>query len=211
MTDRAIALLACYVPEAPPTSPPIIPTYITRCEKFYPNHRRASRERAEGFAERLYTQARNWYHPTDMFSSSLAGSRFAGFRLEWQEMATSKRTATVPSSDRPEWQGFLERRLTEDELQTLDDWKPKPAELFELLHRLMEDGYDVSLSYSKKTSQSTCTLKDVQHGRKTAGYALSSHDENGAAALKMAIFKHFSCLDTKWDGLLGEKPKARRG
>lgn len=126
-------------------------------------------------------------------------------------MATNKGKTRDFSNNRPEWKGFLERPLTEAELDALDNWKPKPAELFELVHALLEDGYNLSLSYSAKTKSATCTLKDEHPDRATAGYALSSHDTDGLSALKMAMYKHHSALERNWAPLTGTPPKARRG
>jgi len=211
MNERAI-IVRCVIDDTPPSTTPFtIPTLITRYKQFYPNTREAERKRCEVVAERLTDAARNWYHPTDFFYSALAGTRLAHYRKEWIEMATPKGKSREFQSNKPEWKGFIERPLTEAELATLDEWKPKPAELFELVHRLLEDGYNLSLSYSQKLKSATCTLKDENPERKSAGYALSSHDTNGYEALKMAMYKHHACLETDWTSLLGTPPKAKRG
>jgi len=211
MLDTTIVLLVPPPEPAPPPTSFTIPTLITRYKTHYPNQRTLNRQLAEETAIRLADAARNWYHATDMFASFQAGSRLAHFRMEWMKMATRNGRTRNWTSEKPEWKGFLERPLTEAEMTILDDWKPKPAELFELVHRTLEDGYNISLSYSQKLKSSTCTLKDENPDRTTSGYALSSHDANGYDALKMAMYKHHSALEADWRPLTGAPPKARRG
>ena len=118
---------------------------------------------------------------------------------------------TTFSGNRPEWKGFLECTLHDDQLTAADAWKAKPAEIFEYVHALLEDGYDLSLSYQAKDKSFTVTLKDIQPGRSTAGYAISTRDGNAADALKLALWKHFNVLVRDWSSLLAAPVKPRRG
>lgn len=212
MKSLPIVLLANYVPEPPPVPPPLIHSHLARYEHFFPQTRAEARQRCNRWAEQLQSAARSWYHDSDMFRSYLHGTRLAGFRLAYMELLQMPKKNLTFENQRPEWKGFLERKLTDEELTALDNWKPKPAELFEQIHAILEDEYDISLSYSQKTKLSTCTLKDIKHGRDTAGYALSSADSDGASALKMAVYKHVACMEKKWGTLLGQPPpRGRRG
>lgn len=126
-------------------------------------------------------------------------------------MATSKRKPTPTQTNRPEWKGFLERNLTDGELEAADAWQPKPIQIFELVHALLEDGYDLSLSYNHNFKAATATIKDVRESRATGGYALSAKDDNGAAALKLVLYKHFTVLDRDWSQLLDQPKRSKRG
>lgn len=122
-----------------------------------------------------------------------------------------KRQATIRQEDKATWVGFVDRRMDDDELAGLDNWKPKPTEAWELVDRLVSEGYRLTISYNKNTGLASCTIIDDNAKRKSGGYALASSDDDCALALKMALFKHFTILLGNWEGLLTERPKARRG
>lgn len=124
-------------------------------------------------------------------------------------MAGKKTTPTFAS--RPEYKGFLEYKLSDVELEECDGWHEKDEEIWEYVHALIENNYDVSLSYSHKSKLTTVTLKDQSPTRKTAGYYLSAQDESATAAIKLAIWKHFKVLEQDWTRLLDQPVKARRG
>lgn len=113
--------------------------------------------------------------------------------------------------DRAAWKGFLECRLTEEQLVGLDEWRPKPAEVFLTVDEMMADDYRLTLSYNKRTKLASCTLIDDSPSRKSGGWAISTADENGAAALKGAVYKHRIVLEGSWLSLLDTPPKSRRG
>jgi len=103
---------------------------------------------------------------------------------------------------RAKWQGFLDYRLTEDELVELDEWKPKPAEIWESVDALMNGNYRVTLSYNPNTKTATATITDDEPTRKSGGWALASSDGDCALAVKAAVFKHFHVLQGSWENLL---------
>lgn len=113
--------------------------------------------------------------------------------------------------ERATWKGFLDCRLTEEQLDALDQWKPKPTEVFVTVDEMMADDYRLTLSYNKRTKLASCTIIDDSPARKTGGWALSTSDDNGAAALKAAVYKHNTVLEKDWLPLLDTTPKSRRG
>jgi len=108
-----------------------------------------------------------------------------------------------------EWVGFLDFRLTDEHLAALDNWKPKPQEIWDEVDAMMTAGYRFTLSYNKVSKLASVTVIDDDATRKTGGYALSSGDADGALALKMAIYKHVHALDRTWEVLLNQP--SRRG
>jgi len=108
-----------------------------------------------------------------------------------------------------EWVGFLDFRLTDEHLSALDNWKPKPQEIWDEVDAMMAAGYRFTLSYNKVSKLASVTVIDDDATRKTGGYALSSADADGALALKMAIYKHVHALDRTWEVLLNQP--TRRG
>lgn len=127
-------------------------------------------------------------------------------------MAGTRRKPAIKDNEKAAWKGFAERRLSEDELAQLDEWRPKPSEAWGLADQLIGDGYRLTMTYNKRQKLSCCTIIDDDAGRASGGYALSSFDGDCALALKMALFKHFSLMQGDWTPLLGEKPtSSRRG
>jgi hypothetical protein len=127
-------------------------------------------------------------------------------------MARSQRKRDpIQDNSKAEWKGFLDFRLTDDELNELDQWKPKPSELWIEIDGMIQSGIRCTLTYNAKTHLASCTLIDDSNTRPSGGFALSSADTDGALALKMAVFKHMK-LDRTWASLLDKPmPLGRRG
>lgn len=162
-------------------------------------------------ADRWLAYAASYRDFTDMFRRLKFVYAFEHMRTELSIVASRKKNDQISQDDRAEWKGFLDRRLTDDELSALDEWEPTPVQIWDYVDQLFSAGYRLTLSYNKKTHLSSCTIIDDHPGRETGGYALSSSDDDGSLALKMAIFKHFVLLEGTWDGIMGSSPKGRRG
>jgi len=159
----------------------------------------------------LLTKVASHREKTDCFSQYMFASRRMMLALEMNPMAARKQRDTKADVSRPEWRGFLDLRLNDDQLAQLDEWKPKPSEVWGAVDEATLDGYRFTLSYNKNTKLATCTMICDDANKKAAGYALSSADNDGASALKMAVFKHIGVLEHDWTPLLDIPPKARRG
>lgn len=158
-------------------------------------------------SDRLYSDADGllsfvafWYNPGDVFVNARFWNTFGNLRQEYAKMARRKLRET--EEKKAAWLGFLDKRLTEQELDELDEWQPSPAEIWESVDKLILDGYRVTLSYNPKFKTATATIIDEKAGRKAGGWSLASSDANGALALKAAVFKHFIVLEGSWDVLL---------
>ena len=103
---------------------------------------------------------------------------------------------------RATWIGFLDFRLSEAQIDELNDWQPSVAEVWEKVDALLLGGYKITLSYNPKFHTSSVTLIDEDGSRKSGGYGLSSSHTDGALALKTALFKHFVVLEGTWETLL---------
>lgn len=153
-----------------------------------------------GYADDLTVRAASWRTDTSLFSSYGFSILLYKFRAEYATM--SGRKPRESRAVRAKWIGFLDYRLTEDELDGLDDWKPTTAEIWERVDSLIENGYRLALSYNAQFKVSTCTIMDDEASRKSGGYGLSSSDSDGALALKAALYKHFEVLKSSWDTLM---------
>ena len=123
----------------------------------------------------------------------------------------TKAKDAVRQEDKAEWVGFLDFRLDDAMLAELDEWKPRPADVWAEVDAATQDGYRFTLSYNARLHIASCTMICDNASLKWGGYALSSSDSDGALALKMAVFKHLK-LGREWGSLLDQpKPAGRRG
>lgn len=151
-------------------------------------------------ADDLTVRAVSWRDAGNLFSSYRFSILLWKFREECAVMAGRKPKES--RAVRAKWVGFLDYRLSDDELMDLDSWKPTTAEIWECVDTLIEGGYRVALSYNATLKVASCTLMDDDAERRSGGYGLSSSDTDGAAALKAAVFKHFHVLSGDWAQLV---------
>lgn len=159
----------------------------------------------------LLTRAASYRSDGDLWQSSRFYGRVSYLRSEFAMARGARKQDPIKDNDKAEWKGFLDYRLTDDELTELDNWKPKPNDIWQEVDAAIAAGYRFTLTYNAKTHLASCTMIDDSSTRGSGGYALSSSDEDGALALKMAIFKHVR-MERTWASLLGKPQiKAKRG
>jgi hypothetical protein len=153
-----------------------------------------------GLADRLMVYAVSWYQSSNLFLKPKFTYSLINLRQEYAKMA--RRTNQNLPPKRAKWQGFLEYRLTEDQLMALDEWTPTLAEIWEGVDALLTANIRVTLSYNVNTKTASCTLIDDSPDRKSGGWGLTSSDADGASAVKAALYKHFTVLEGKWEVLM---------
>lgn len=159
----------------------------------------------------LIQRAQSWSAPSNFFDNDKNDRLFSEWRIAFYRGACGVKTKRAQTYTSAEWKGFLERPMTEAELEEMDGWKPKPNEIWELVEAVIQDGYQIQLSRSGKTGMANCSMTDRNADRKTAGYALGTADDNGALALKAMLYKHFNILQRDWLPLVGQPVKGKRG
>lgn len=153
-------------------------------------------------ADDLLVRCASWRQDYSLFSAYSFLQLLWKFREEYHSM--SGRKAKEVSYKRATWVGFLDFRLSEDELLALDDWQPTAAEIWESVDTLIESNYRLTLSYNERLKLASVTLIDDNPERRSGGYGLSSSDRDGALALKAAVFKHFHVLQGSWERLIDQ-------
>jgi len=162
-------------------------------------------------SDELLRNCASFHGEGDLFSSSRFLSKLSIVKGELAVTERRKKTQPIKDSDKAEWKGFLDYRLSDEQLAALDEWKPKPAEVWAEVDAAIASGFRFTLSYNAKTHLASCTMICDDNGQKYGGYALSSSDEDGALALKMAIFKHTG-LERDWTALMDKSPvRGKRG
>jgi len=173
---------------------------LTRLEAEWLEHGWSASVYVFAYADDLSVRAASWRDDGNLFLSYRFSVLLYKFRAEYAAMAGRKPKES--RAVRAKWIGFLDYRLTEDELSGLDEWTPTTAEIWERVDALIEGGYRLALSYNGQFKVATCTIMDDDSARKGGGYGLSSSDADGAMALKAALYKHFEVLRGSWDSLL---------
>jgi len=159
----------------------------------------------------LLSRAASYHGEGNLWEVQRFYARVSYLRGEFAMAQQRKKRDPIPDSSKAEWKGFLDFRLTDDELNELDQWKPKPTELWSEIDEMITAGYRLTLTYNAKTHLASCTIIDDSNTRPSGGFALSSADTDGALALKMAVFKHLK-LERTWVSLLDKpQPLGRRG
>lgn len=167
---------------------------------------------ADDAACRAYGLIRLFHGEGDAFSTHRIGALQGTFNFILEErMAAAKAKATPTRDSAPEWRGFLEYRLTAEELDDLDSWQPDAAEIFERLHLYLTQGYTFTLSWSNKTQQACFSLRDNNPERKSAGYCMTTFDSDCSLALKAGVYKQSIILKDDWTPFLAAGKLARRG
>jgi len=162
-------------------------------------------------SDELLRSCASFHGEGDLFASSRFLSKLSIVKGELAMTERRKKTQPIKDSDKAEWKGFLDYRLTDEQLSALDEWKPKPAEVWAEVDAAIAAGFRFTLSYNVKTHLASCTMICDDSDQKYGGYALSSSDEDGALALKMAIFKHTG-LERDWTALMDKAPaRGKRG
>lgn len=127
------------------------------------------------------------------------------------EILKMARTPKKTEYSRPEWKGFLDYTLNEQELEAADAWKLTPAQMWEGINTLTAEGYRLTVSYSKQLTAYTATLQAGSEQGSASGWALSARDVKAEGALKLLLWKHFIGMDGDWKGLTDAPKRATRG
>lgn len=187
----------------------------SRVSQFWRSTQRGDRlsaSFADDHAKRGLALIRAFHGEGDAFSTMRIGAAQGAFNHLLEGSMAAPKAKTAPTRETaPEWKGFLEYRLTAEELDDLDSWNPDAAEMFEALHKFLVDGYTFTLSWSDKTKQACFSLRDNNSERKTAGYCMTTFDADCALALKAGVFKQRVVLKDDWTPLVTAGKQARRG
>lgn len=159
----------------------------------------------------LLKRCSSWYEDYDLFSNPAFSMKLTRFREICATLANSK-TKAASKSVRPEWKGFLDFRLDDEQLGELDAWQINAGELFAAVDGILYAGFRLTVSYNSVTKLANCTIIDDRSSSPSAGFGLSTADTSSALALKAAVFKHSVVLHGDW-AVLMDKPSVggRRG
>jgi len=162
-------------------------------------------------AEKVYQRVMTWTGEGQLTDSPRFVLQWFTFWNAMEAMMPAKRGKANTQFERQEWKGFVERPLSDDELQQADDYKIKPAELAEAMCALSEAGYDIKLSYNQQHKSASATIVDQRPNLRTSGYALSARGTNCVDAFKLLLYKHTVLLAQDWQGLLEQPRRSQRG
>jgi len=163
------------------------------------------------FSDDLLKSCASYHGEGDIFVSYRFSSKWAQLKGFYAMAARKGKRDGIRQEEKAEWKGFLDYRLDDAGLAELDEWKPRPADVWAEVDAGIAMGFRFTLSYNVRTHLASCTMICDDGDKAYGGYALSSSDEDGALALKMMVFKHVK-LGHDWASLMtDDKPKGRRG
>jgi hypothetical protein len=96
-----------------------------------------------------------------------------------------------------EWQ-FVRHQMTRDEKTAFREWQLTGEDLVNMLDRLVDGSYKVSVSSDdyNKCNQATLTCKDTKSD--DYGYILVGRASSAFDALKVVLYKHYVLLVDGW-------------
>lgn len=168
-------------------------------------------------AEDLLKRCESWRQRVNLFSAPNFSLTFTRFR-EAHAIMTKQSFNRAQPQPKAQFRGFLEYRLTDDQLAELDEWQPSAMDVFAYCDKLLTGGIKISLSYNERTKLATCSLMDERkklsdgEPNPAGGYMLSTSDTSCSLALKAGIYKHFMALEASWTALIDRPSQGgRRG
>ena len=102
---------------------------------------------------------------------------------------------------------FLNLRLSEAEMDAMDETKATPAQIMSSLAAVVEGGLAFSLNWNSERETANATFMDKQEASPCKGYALSAFGVDVLDALKILLYKHLNVLGGDWTDLVG-KPQS---
>lgn len=191
------------------------PLAVERLTRPLPGYERiwtdAMRRDLTTLANRWSGLLSSYYSPDNFLEKAKQGKVHGEFMTRFRELYNMPRKQAPRNFDRVEWKGFLERRLTDAELEAFDNEILNPAEILVSIDKLAGEGFQFKLSYSGMLRAYTATMIDQRQGSRTVGYALSAADDSGLKALGMLLYKFLVVLDGDIEQLLDAERPARRG
>ncbi len=89
-----------------------------------------------GLCEDLLFYCATWYNEHNAFTAPRFSARLWLLRKELDIMARKTSNSKLPK--RADWKGFLDFRLTEDDLNDCDEWQPSPQEVWVMVDNLIQ-------------------------------------------------------------------------
>lgn len=158
-----------------------------------------------------------WYEHRNIFQNPSFSILYSRFREANAAMA-KRGFSRTPQIEKAAFNGFIEYRLSDEQLEALDMWEITAMDMFSYCDNLTTKGIKLSLSYNPNTKLATCSLMDerkkLENGdaNPAAGRMLSTSDTTCALALKAAVYKHFHALEENWAPLIAAPSQGgRRG
>ena len=105
---------------------------------------------------------------------------------------------------------FLNLRLTEEQMNTMDDTKATAAQIMTSLAAVIEGGLSFSLNWNSERETANATFMDKREKSPTKGYALSAFGTDVPDALKILLYKHLNVLAGDWEELIGRPQNTNR-
>ena len=118
-------------------------------------------------------------------------------------MARRKRAATTNGREEKtgggfgEW-SFVKHSITREEKALFETWDVTPDDLWDMLNRLADSEYKVSVNYDDYNKCVTCSVACRNKSHRDFQLILTARAPDGYNAIRLALFKHFILLSESW-------------
>jgi len=109
-----------------------------------------------------------------------------------------------PKSPIPEFRGFVQLELTEEDVGTIQAAKAGTDVMLDTIAGIIGDGYRFSWYQEPEGFSYKATLMDVDATRASSGYMLSGSGPTALLALSVLTFKHLFKMGSRWTPFLAQ-------
>ena len=94
---------------------------------------------------------------------------------------------------------FINHTFTSDDKARYKRWaEENKGSIGDILDRLLDDGYSVSLKYDSYTEAIACFIQNRDEKNVNAGFILTGRSRSGSMALLAAVYRHYVVFEQEW-------------
>lgn len=124
-------------------------------------------------------------------------------RINWEILM--KQGKAPRKNDQPTgWQGFVECRLTADQIESLMEWELNDEDVWTALITEVMGGHKFSLSFNPQNETFVAALT-ANAPSPNSGYTLSSFAPDHNTAVRALAYKHLVVLECDWSRAKSQK------
>ncbi len=94
---------------------------------------------------------------------------------------------------------FINHSFTEDDKKSFKGWMEKPpASLGDMLDKLFDDGYNISIKHDAFTDAAACFIQPANDTSPNAGFILTGRSHSPTMAVGAALYRHYVLFEGEW-------------
>lgn len=120
------------------------------------------------------------------------------------------KTQSKPKAKLPEWKGYLQVHLTDEQDAEYDVWARKQTIQLTDLDILINNGFKFGLKWDDYHQGVTATLTANDPKLSWSGWVLTAWSDNVTDAILMLFYKHYIICDEDWEHFTGQVERSGR-